>query len=330
LRKNKNTGVVEWEGPEFSREDLVELDEVVIDVIDPEEILKRNVEIGEKTQEELDAEIKIQARLRMNKIMRIVRYVTIGVVSCVIVVVVVFVYQSNKIDKLTSWLQGVGISETSATIVENGALIEVEKITKSSFDRELFYNIDFTSLLVENGDTVAWLKCVVADVDAPVVQSKDNYDYLYHDFKKQDNFSGWYFVDYSGGVDNEARNIIIYGHNKSDGSMFGKLKNYMLPETYNEKENLIVELYTLNYFYRYEMFSVFETGAVDDVYTLYFDDNDVFNMYLQEQKSRSLFERDLELDGEDHILTLSTCSTGNNNRLIVLFKRIEEYEKVFK
>ncbi len=86
-------------------------------------------------------------------------------------------------------------------------------------------NVDFNELLKKNPDTVGWIKVEGTKVNYPVVQSTDNDYYLSHAFNKTANQGGWIFADYRNKFDDTDKNIIIYGHNRMDSSMFATLKN---------------------------------------------------------------------------------------------------------
>ena len=61
----------------------------------------------------------------------------------------------------------------------------------------------------------------------PVVKGSNNSFYLNHCFDKSYNSAGWIFADYRNKFDNTDKNIVIYGHNMRDGSMFGSMLNGM-------------------------------------------------------------------------------------------------------
>ena len=99
------------------------------------------------------------------------------------------------------------------------------------------YNIDFEKLKEKNHDTVAWLKVNGTNIEYPVVKSEDNSYYLNHNFEKEYNEAGWIFADYKNKFDGTDKNIVIYGHNRRDGSMFGSLENILNSDWYDNVEN---------------------------------------------------------------------------------------------
>ena len=59
------------------------------------------------------------------------------------------------------------------------------------------------------------------------MKGNDNSFYLNHNFEKKWNVAGWVFADYRNRFDETDKNIIIYGHNGKDGSLFGTLENVL-------------------------------------------------------------------------------------------------------
>ena len=65
------------------------------------------------------------------------------------------------------------------------------------------------------------------------------------------------FADYKNKFDGTDKNIIIYGHNRRDGSMFYTLKNILNKEWYEKEENLKVKFITEKEETIYQVFSVY-------------------------------------------------------------------------
>ena len=108
------------------------------------------------------------------------------------------------------------------------------------------YEVDFQGLKKENPDTVAWIKVNGTKIEYPVVKASDNEFYLNHNFQKKYNVGGWVFADYKNKFDGSDKNIIVYGHNMKDGSMFGTLKNTLKSDWQNEENNYLITFITEN------------------------------------------------------------------------------------
>ena len=82
-------------------------------------------------------------------------------------------------------------------------------------------------LLAQNPDTVGYITIDGTQVDNPVVQTADNEYYLDHGFDGQEFRAGTVFMDctdsFGAYPDQWSENIVLYGHNMADNTMFGSL-----------------------------------------------------------------------------------------------------------
>ena len=179
------------------------------------------------------------------------------------------------------------------------------------------FKIDFETLKEKNSDTVAYLKVNNTNIDYVVVKGNDNSYYLKHNFNKDYNRSGWIFMDYLNKFDGSDKNIIIYGHNTLDGSFFGTLRNVVKEDWYTNKENHIITLISENETFYYQVFSTYSIDVEDYYITTDFKNNNEFDVFVNTLRKRSVFDYEVPVDGNDVILTLSTC-TGNGTRRMVL------------
>ena len=148
-----------------------------------------------------------------------------------------------------------------------------------------------------------------------------NIYYLKHNFNKESNSAGWIFADYKNKVDGTDKNLVIYGHNMRDDSMFGSLKNILNDDWHNEEENKYVTFVTENDNSIYEVFSVYQVADEDYYITTDFKDNE-FNDFIKTINSRSKFDFDVDVNENDNILTLSTCANNNKYRVVLHAKKI--------
>ena len=176
------------------------------------------------------------------------------------------------------------------------------------------YKIDFEKLKQKNSDTIAWIKVNGTDIDFPVVKGTDNSYYLTHNFNKEKNKAGWIFADYKNKLDGNDKNIVIYGHNMRDGSMFASLKNVIKEEWYNNENNKYVTLITENECQIYQVFSVYQTEAEE--YYLQTDISD-FGEFIEKIKNRSKKNFNVDIKEIDNILTLSTCANDTKYRVVL-------------
>ena len=201
------------------------------------------------------------------------------------------------------------ISET--VVVENEDNIDVK------------YNIDFRELKEINNQVVGWIKVNETEIEYPVVQANDNNYYLKRNLEKNYNVGGWIFADYKNNFDGADKNIVIYGHNRKDGSMFGTLKNILKEEWYSKEENLVINFITEQEQSKYQVFSVYKIKKEDYYINTEFKENE-FSEFINTLKNRSVKDFEIEVTENDSILTLSTCADNNKFRIVLHAKKITD------
>ena len=194
---------------------------------------------------------------------------------------------------------------------------DVIKITDDENNDEKNYIVDFSKLKEQNNNTIAWLKVNNTNIEYPVVRARDNSFYLDHSFDKSKNSAGWIFADYRNKFDGTDRNIIIYGHNRRDGSMFGNMKNILKPDWYNNDENKNIILNTEKGNYTYKVFSVYKIESEDYYIKTEFNNDNEYEQFINTLKNRSIKEFNADVSKNDSILTLSTCANNNRYRVVL-------------
>lgn len=184
----------------------------------------------------------------------------------------------------------------------------------------------------ENGDIKGWLSLEGVGINHPLLIGKDNTFYLNHNAKKEKSRSGSLVIDYRCDTEND-RNIIIYGNDNSDGSMFGGLKKLRNVAFY--RKNSVIKLDLSGNAKNYKIYAVFvlNSSKKDDndyIYNIsrkeFYSDED-FNSWVSEAKARSVVNTDVSVENGDSILTLVTsCDDFPNARLVVMAKSIQENE----
>ena len=173
-----------------------------------------------------------------------------------------------------------------------------------------------------NNDFVGWLSIEDTTINYPVVQSKDksNY-YLKRDFYKQYSSYGTPYISEQCEI-NQSDNIIIYGHNMKNKSMFGALENYKSKEYYDSHQHITFE--TLDNITTYEIFAVFKTIAYNSNGFRYYDyinfnNEKEYKEFIEECNERSFYKTNKCPEYGNKLLTLSTCEySSTNGRLVVI------------
>lgn len=160
----------------------------------------------------------------------------------------------------------------------------------------------------ENLYTIGWLIVEGTNINYPVVKYKDNSYYLNHDYYNDYNSAGWIFMDYRNKLDDQ--NIVIYGHHRRDGSMFGSIDNLLSNKNINNKILFITEEGTTTY----KIFSVYNINKEDNYNDNNFKD---FNKMINIFKNRSEINFHENIDNIKQLITLSTCHSNNKDRIVV-------------
>lgn len=189
-------------------------------------------------------------------------------------------------------------------------------------NEEKKYKINFEELKQKNSDTVAWLKVENTNIEFPIVQANNNSYYLTHNFDKKYNVAGWIFADYKNKLDGTDRNIVVYGHNMRNNSMFGSLKDVITEEWYNNEENKYITFVTENEYQTYQVFSVYQIKTEDYYIKTEFKSNE-FTEFIDTITKRSKKDFGINVSKEDTILTLSTCSNNNKYRVVLHSVRVK-------
>ena len=121
----------------------------------------------------------------------------------------------------------------------------VEKLVESEYEDEKIQYNDFEILkkykkvYEKNNDLVGWIKIKNTNIDYPVMQTKDDYSYyLKRNFNKKSSIYGTPFVGEGCGINPNSDNVIIYGHNMKNGTMFADLNKYKDKEFYESHKEV--------------------------------------------------------------------------------------------
>ena len=181
---------------------------------------------------------------------------------------------------------------------------------------------DLAALQSENPDCVGWLTIPDTTVDYPVVWTpSDPEHYLRRDFYGNSASGGTPFLDGRNQAQAKGQNLIVYGHNMLDGSMFKPIVQCLEPSFRQTHQDIYLELNGAQY--RYQVIASLETNTRSPVYT-YTDLSDTAEM--EDFRSTLLEETGLEaVPRTEGYLTLSTCNNqGGNSRVLVIAVLVEE------
>lgn len=181
---------------------------------------------------------------------------------------------------------------------------------------------DLSALAAINNDMVGWLFIADTKINYPVMCTPQAPEYyLRRDFYGQYSLNG---VPFIGPENNEeSDNVIIYGHNMQDGSMFADIMRYEEKSFFENHDTLRFD--TLNEKKEYEIFAVLKTEIASGKFPYYsytnFSDAEAFNTFVSEVTRLSLYSTGRTTSYGDALVTLSTCSYhATDGRLVVVAK----------
>lgn len=171
------------------------------------------------------------------------------------------------------------------------------------------HNLGYKPTVTEDGisfddvpNAVAWLEIPNTSISYPVMQGKDNLEYLNKNCFNKYSLSGSIFLDFKNNKNFSDNYNLIYGHHMSGGSMFGELDNF-LDSSFFEKHK-VGYLLTKDKVYRIDFTKCIVTDARDE----------------------SVFSLDFnrEISKEHREIALTTCKTSTDTSRIALLGTLEE------
>ena len=188
--------------------------------------------------------------------------------------------------------------------------------------------LEYAPLAEQNPDMAGWLAIEGTDIHYPVMHAPDRKDYyLYRNFSGERSSWGCIYAQENCDLSIPSDNVILYGHNMKDGSMFAQLFRYT--ESSFRDDNPYIRFDTLSEHHVYEIFAVFITTASPGRGFPYYNfvqasDAAVFDEFIRNCRRLSLYDTGIVPNYGDKILCLSTCEySQSNGRLVVAAVRIQ-------
>lgn len=253
------------------------------------------------------------------------------ILSNIILVLLIFVFLFSLI-KLCTFLTNLRINKNlnSNIVKEVYKVVETETVDGSQEEPKKTFIIDFDKLLSRNPDVKGWIRYNGEKINYPILQGPDNDYYLKHSIDKAYNTIGCIFMDYRN-MSFEDNNLVLYGHNMFDKTMFGSIGDLFKKGFFDNEENHYLEIMKPdNTLLTYQIFSYYVVEKEERYIQTKFDSTDDFNSFLDLIQKRSYMKFDVNVTIEDNILTLSTChgySIDTTERMVAHFKLISS-EKI--
>lgn len=233
---------------------------------------------------------------------------------------------------VVSFISYVLISNYRSTKKVNKIKAEIKEVVENTDQEKIIEQINsqkqegeekvsnslVASLLSMNPESVGWLRVNNTNIDYPVVQAKDNKYYLEHNFDFKEDHDGWVYMDYRNDPVKLSKNNIIYAHNRYySGVMFGTLYKVYYSSWYKNRENQTIKFDTLYGEHEWKVFSIYKTKKTSDYLQVNFTTDEEWNEFINMIKGRSIYDFGVNVNTDAKILTLSTCSSSRDTRLVV-------------
>ncbi len=249
--------------------------------------------------------------------------------------------QSNRAVKDLEQIKEIVTTTAKTAIDSEGNVITIAPTE----EEEQQHNIDIMSYYKGISDkVVGFIELEGCDIYQPVVQDPEdttNTYFLTHTYYDEQNKGGAIFMDYRCTISEDyvSPNIVLYGHNQEDGTMFGNLKNYKQNLEFYA-ENPTVTLRTDYETGTYLIYAFFVTNALEKQdsngevfhyhdYIEALNDEATFDWYMGEVQSRNQIISPVKAEFGDKLLVLSTCSNEfSNSRFVVFARKLRDGESV--
>lgn len=260
--------------------------------------------------------MKKENKKRKKHIRQCIQIICIIVFVISISVIIYCVYSMKKEkQEYKEILNNIEIDETQITEQKSERMLQIEELKK------------------ENDEIIGWLEIEGTSINYPVLQGTDNKYYMNHTYKREESKNGSIFLDKDYNWDLPSSNLLLYGHNNRNGTMFEELMNYKEESYY--KEHPTIRFTTETEDCTYEIISVFlsrvyykdEKNVFRYYYFINAENEQEYNDYVQNCKKASLYNIEATAEYGEQLLTLSTCEySQEDGRLAVVARKMNKIE----
>ena len=196
--------------------------------------------------------------------------------------------QSNLLNEIT-------ISDIQNSLTENN--VEESIVVPLKSERIL----KLEELRKENEDIVGWVEIENTEINYPVLQADDNDFYMNHNYKGEKSSAGSIFLDKDYDFNLPSSNLLIYGHNMKNNTMFQNLLKFsaFYSKVYYKTDKNVFRYYN------------FVNASSEEDY----------NNFVGNVKKASLYDTGINVNFGDKLITLSTCSYHTTDGRFVVVGR---------
>lgn len=186
--------------------------------------------------------------------------------------------------------------------------------------------INIDKLLQKNKDVAGWIYLENSPLNYPFLFSTGN-EYLRKNINGQKSTAGSIYtydnqtIEYPDKID---KNVVLYGHNMKNGTMFSYVNNLYKNSNYLKNgRNKYIFIYNKEHILKYQIYSIYKIEKNSNFSQIYFKDNTDFLNFCKTTYDRSIY-KDFkpEFVADDTILTLATCSSNDSQTYRIILHAV--------
>lgn len=228
---------------------------------------------------------------------KIISTVVIGIALIVIFLAIINIFKEN--------LDAISASEG------------YEEVYTEAVDEES-HTIDFSVIKATGSTSTSWIYIPDTVIDYPLVQGKNNDEYLATDAYGNESKAGAIFINFANSSDMSDAKTIIFGHDMSDGSMFRSLHYYSDEEYGYEHQDCYIYMDNGDIKHYRLLYYLFTDPSNSDVYVTSL--NEVASEAAEKLKNDALTVFNEYTGG--NLICLSTCNM-HVYRTVIVFEEID-------
>lgn len=207
--------------------------------------------------------------------------------------------------------------------------VKLVTVTDPNTGEEISIISEYAQLYSRNDDFAGWIQIPDTKLDYPVVHRPEERDYyLYANFDGEYSSHGCIYAREECDFQTPSDNVILYGHNMKDGTMFAPLNGYQSKDFWEDHQYIFLDTRTERHIY--QIFCVFTTTASIGQgfeYHMFVDaaGEEDFEDYVSDCHANEIYDTGITAEYGDKLITLSTCEYSQvNGRLVIVAKRITD------
>lgn len=192
-------------------------------------------------------------------------------------------------------------------------------------------NLTFDQIRAKNPDVLGWIDIYGTNIDYPIVQGKDNEEYLNKTVLGKFSTSGSIFLDASNKKDFSDFQNILYGHYMAERKMFGDMELFKDREFFNTHKYGVIHRVSKKS-KGIEFFAFLKTVGTDDKILSISKNSQEKPDLIDHIYKNADYSRKLDFGENENLIVLDTCDLSVTNGRYILIGRLTDKveENIYK